>query len=159
VLHNRIVGNLGAGVYIDYGAVLISGNSVYGNARGIEIVNYQGGATIQDNLVYDNTNQGIYVHGAGTSGSNGTLLINNTVHHEVGSAIRLENNGNNVRLFNNVIYIKGGLGIEIIGNVVGYDSNYNDIFPALAGAFVGKYLGNANSTTLANWQSVTGKDA
>ncbi len=114
---------------------------------------------MQNNLVYDNTNFGIYVHGAGTSGNLGTRVINNTVHHEVGSAIRLENNGNNVVLYNNLIYINGGLGLEVIGNVTGYDSNYNDIFPARVGANVGKYLSQPNSATLADWQTASGKDA
>src|SRR6185436_4817471 len=97
VIHNRVAGNTGSGIFVESGAVLVSGNSVYGNARGIDVNNSQGGAVIQNNLVYDNDNYGIYVHAAGIS----TLLVNNTVHHEVGSAVRLENNGNNVRLFNN----------------------------------------------------------
>ncbi len=159
VQHNRVVGNTGAGIFVDYTGVLINGNIVYGNARGIEVTNYYGATTVQNNLVYDNTNQGIYVHGAGTSGNPGVLIVNNTVQHEVGSALKLENNGNNVRVYNNIIVINGGLGMEVIGNVTGFDSNYNDIFPARAGANIGKYLTNANSATLASWQTATGKDA
>src|SRR5207249_1908964 len=98
-----------------------------------EIANFAGGALVQNNLVYENSNFGIYVHAAGTSGSNGTLIVNNTVYHDVGSAIKLENNGNNVRLYNNIIVINSGLGLEVIGNVTGFDSNYNDIFPSRPG--------------------------
>jgi len=160
VTHNRIVGNTGAGILVNGGSfIVLNGNSVYGNARGIEAANSQGGDLIENNLVYDNANYGIYVHGAGANNSNGTQLINNTVHHEVGSAIRLENNGNNVHLYNNIVYINGGFGIEVIGNVTGYDSNYNDIFPARTGALVGKFLTNTNSATLAQWQTASGKDA
>jgi hypothetical protein len=159
VLHNRVVGNAGAGIYTDYQATLISGNSVYGNARGIEVASPYGTTIVQDNLVYDNTNYGIYLHGAGSSGTPGTLVLNNTVMHEVGSAVRLENNGNNVRLYNNILYINGGLGIELIGNAAGFDSNYNDIYPGRPGANVGRFQSVAISATLAAWQAASGEDA
>ena len=42
-------------------------------ARGIEIANFGGASLVQDNLIYDNANYGIYVHNAGTSGTPGTL--------------------------------------------------------------------------------------
>src|SRR5207247_1120752 len=106
----------GARILLNSGPAPVDGNAVYGNSVGIEISGFISGYVITNNLVYANTNQGIYVHNAGTSGSTGVQLINNTVHHDVGSAIRIENNGPNVRLFNNIIVINGGLGIEVIGN-------------------------------------------
>ena len=159
VIHNRAVGNTGAGIVTTYIGVFISANSVYGNVRGIEVSNFTGATLVQGNLVYDNTNSGIYVRAAATSGTPGVRIINNTVHHEVGSAVKFENNGNNMKLFNNVIYINGGLGIEVIGNVTGFDSNYNDIFPARPAANVGKWLAQPNSATLAAWQAASTEDA
>src|SRR5213078_894149 len=83
----------------------------------------------------DNGNQGIYVHAAATSGSAGVKLINNTVYHDNGSAIKLENNGSNINLYNN-----------------------NDIFLGKPGANSGRWLGTT-SVTLANWRTASGKDA
>ena len=159
VRNNRVFGNTGAGILLNSGPAPVDGNAVYGNSVGIEISGFIIGYVITNNLVYANTNQGIYVHNAGTSGSTGVQLINNTVHHDVGSAIRIENNGPNVRLFNNIIVINGGLGIEVIGNAAGFDSDFNDIFPAKPGASVGKFLAAATSATLAAWRTASGKDA
>lgn len=157
--HNRIFGNLGAGVVLDYSNVILNGNSIYGNARGVDVTGPFGAITITSNLIYDNANQAIYVHGAVGSTQGGVRIVNNTLHHEAGSAIKLENNGNNIKLYNNILWINGGLGIEMIGNTTGYDSNYNDIYAAKPGAFIGKWLALPQSVDLAAWRIASGKDA
>ncbi|HEV8606351.1 MAG TPA: right-handed parallel beta-helix repeat-containing protein [Tepidisphaeraceae bacterium] len=158
LFHNRIMGNTGSGILLPYSSVLVNANSVYGNSVGIEVAAFAGNDVLTNNTVYDNANQGIYVHATGTSGSAGAKLINNTVFHDTGSAIKLENNGPNINLYNNIIQINGGFGIEVIGGVTGYDSNYNDIFLGRPGANTGRYLG-ATAVTLANWKTTSGKDA
>src|SRR6185436_4342390 len=82
----------------------------------------------------------------------------NTVYHDNGSAIKLENNGSNINLYNNIVLINGGFGIEVIGGVTGYDSNYNDIFLGKPGANTGRWLGTT-AVTLANWRTASSKDA
>jgi parallel beta-helix repeat protein len=160
VSHNRAYGNTNAGILIDSEGVEASGNYVYGNRVGIEMVGSGTQNTVIDNnTVYDNDAQGIYVHGAATDNTNGVRIRHNTIYHESGSALKLENNGNNFQLVNNIIYIRSGLGFELIGNDAGMVSNYNDIFPALAGANVGKYKTNPTSATLADWKALTGRDA
>ncbi len=158
IYHNRVVGNSSRGLLFDYNVVYANGNLVYGNGVGIEVDGYAAGGTqLLNNLVYQNANQGIYIHGVQYNSP--VRIINNTVYHDTGSAIRLENNSQPVYVYNNIIVINGGFGIELIGNATGFDSNYNDIFPTRPGANVGKYLAQTNSDTLAAWRTASGKDA
>jgi len=154
VFHNRVFGNSGSGIVTVSFSGNVTSNFVYGNAVGIEVVNFQTGPTIAENLVYDNTNQGIYVHDAAINTTQGVRLLDNTVQHDVGSAIKLQNNGANFRLFNNVVVINTGLGIEVIGGVTGFDSDYNDIFRGTPGASVGRWLG-VLAPDLAAWRAAT----
>ena len=159
VERNRVFGNVGAGVYLDYNSVTLNANSIFGNLRGVDVVAPFGAFVISNNLIYDNANQAIYVHGALSNSQGGVKIINNTLHHEAGSAIKLENNGNNIKLWNNIVWVNGGLGIEVIGNITGLDSNYNNLFAAKPGASVGKWLANAQSADLAAWRVASGEDA
>jgi parallel beta-helix repeat protein len=160
-IHNRIYGNTGTGIAADAGSLDISSNYVYGNSIGIDITGANTyGTVISNNTVYDNANQGIYIHAAAANGATGIKILHNTIHHEVGTALKLENNaGNNFQVLNNIIVIRSGLGVEIIGNDVGMISNFNNIFPALPGANVGKYKTAAISATMAAWRTASGRDA
>src|SRR5439155_16870843 len=126
--------------------------------RSIEIVYYYNASLLNNNVVYENTNYGIYVHDSGLYATPGTRLINNTIYHAVGPAIRLENNGPDVKLFNNIVVINNGFAIEVIGNTTGFESDFNDLFPAKPAASVGKFLGTP-AATLAAWRTVSGRDA
>ncbi len=162
VQHNRSFGNTGAGILRDgYNAdVTIDGNSVYGNSVGIELSSVPYSSTsVTSNIVYDNANQGIYAHNMHQNSANSLSIVNNTVVHDVGTAIRLADNGNGVVLVNNLISVNAGLGIEISGNVSGLVSDANNVYLVFSGASFGKYLGNANSADLASWRSVSGQDA
>jgi hypothetical protein len=159
VVGNRVFGNSGSGIVSADASTDISNNVVYSNGVGLEVNNYQARPVVVSNLVYDNANAGIFVHDAGlNSGNAGMYLFNNTVYQDVGSAIKFQNNGPNVRLFNNVIVINGGLGIEVIGGVTGFQSDRNDIFLATAGASVGRWIGTT-AADLAAWTALTGADA
>jgi parallel beta-helix repeat protein len=159
VSHNRVFGNTASGIVLDYAGTTVNANTVFGNSVGIEVVAYYPASTISNNVVYDNANQGIFVHDSNIGGSTPLQIVNNTVYHDVGDAIKLQNNGANIHLYNNIIFINAGLGIEVIGGVTGFDSNYNDIFPGKPGASVGKYLASPTSATLAAWRTATGTDA
>ena len=72
VFHNRVVGNSGAGILLNFNAVNANANSVYGNSVGIEVSGFLSGFVLTDNIVYDNANQGIYIHNAATSCTGGS---------------------------------------------------------------------------------------
>ncbi len=158
IYQNRVAGNSGDGLLLDSGSVYASGNIVYGSSVGIEVDGEgAGGTQLADNLVYQNAHQAIYVHDV--QRTDPVSIINNTVDHDTGSAVRIENNAVAVRLYNNIIVIGGGLGVELIGDANGFDSDYNDIFPAHSGAAVGKYQDQNAANTLAAWQAASGGDA
>ena len=52
-------------------------------------------------------------------GAQEVLQQGGTVQQEIGTAIKLQNNGPNVRLANNIVVINGGLGIDAIGDLTG----------------------------------------
>ena len=158
VYQNRIVGNTGTGLLLDYSGVYASANVVYGNAIGIEIDGYYaGGSQVLNNLVYQNANFGVYLHGVQYNGS--VRIVNNTIYHDIGSAFRMENSTQVALLYNNIIVINGGYGIEVIGNATGFDSNWNDIYTTRPGASIGKFQDSAKSDTLDAWRTASGKDA
>src|SRR5205814_9742863 len=75
VFHNRVVGNSGAGILLNFNAVNANANSVYGNSVGIEVSGFLSGFVLTNNIVYDNANQVIYVHTAYTSDTGGAKII------------------------------------------------------------------------------------
>jgi Ca2+-binding RTX toxin-like protein len=159
-LYNRVIGNAVDGIRATLNPVDIIGNIVYGNSVGIHASAQFRGTRVSNNLVYDNTNQAIYIHNSATSGSGtfGLRLYNNTLWHDVGTALWLANNGADVRLRNNVISIGAGSGIVVDGTTVGFSSERNNVFRTTGGANWGTWKGTAVAT-LAAWQVASGTDA
>ncbi len=86
------------------------------------------------------------------------LVSNNTIYQPVGDAIRVTSNARDVRLFNNVMWVAAGYGINVNpGGVTGMLSDYNLIFTAGAAARTGLW-NNLEQVTLANWQLASVKD-
>ncbi|MCA9262213.1 MAG: right-handed parallel beta-helix repeat-containing protein [Planctomycetales bacterium] len=160
VQFNRVFGNDAIGIRALQNPSTIRGNVVFGNSTGLDVGTISRGTTVSTNLVYDNTNEGIYVHATGTSGTqpNAVVVVHNTVWHEVGTAVRLINNGNAVLLSDNNVVIQGGVGISIEGNTTGLSSDYNNLYAATGGADVGRWQATTASD-LADWQSMTSQDA
>ena len=159
VQYNRVFGNTNHGIRLDFSDVDVVGNAVYGNSSGIVLTNAFDGHRLLNNMVYDNTNQGIHVVNL-NSGSAGVDLVNNTVWHDTGQGILVESTSVPIRQDNNLVYIGGGTGLEVIGGGA-YTSNFNNVFRNplnLAGANYGTFRGTI-SLELADWQTASGEDA
>ncbi len=151
VIGNRSFNNVRYGITIS-GATETRANVVYSNSIGIQI----GGApgVISDNLVYGNTNQGIFIQGALNS-----QLYNNTIYQVTGEAVRIEG-GSGTALRNNIISVQSGYDIFLnTAAQTGFTSNYNVLTRSNdPNARIGFWNG-ANRLTLADWQSATAGDA
>gem|GEM_PF-5627195 len=159
VMGNRVFGNTGTGLLATTFGVTFDSNRVFGNSVGIETNAFFGPVAIINNLVYDNANFGIYVHNTVTSGSNGVTVINNTIHQQVGTALRFENNGANMQVFNNIIVVLGGFGVEVIGATTNFQMDFNNVFvPDPLSADFGRWLG-VTQADLTAWQAASAQDA
>jgi VCBS repeat-containing protein len=79
---------------------------------------------IWNNLIYDNTNQGLVIHfgGSGT----GYRVENNTIYQAVGDAVKVEGSAQNVKLANNILWVDLGNAISVEdGSQTGFTSDYN----------------------------------
>ena len=159
---NRVFNNTRIGIFADAFASILS-NFVYSNSVGIlgDRVStsspYRG--LIQNNLVYDNSNQGIVVQRGGASGTVHPRVFNNTVFQEVGDAVRVQSTSQNVKIRNNILWVEAGFDIFVGTNSqVGLDSDYNQFNQGVdPNAQVGFY-NNAGQDMLADWQLATGLD-
>lgn len=144
------------------GAV-ISGNVLYNNglATGGSAINLDGvqGATIQNNLLYDNHSSGISlfrVDGGGPSSNN--LIVNNTIAmaSDARWAININTGATGNTVLNNILYdanpAAGSISIDA-SSLPGFTSDYN--------AVVDRFSTNWGDTviTLAQWRAATGQDA
>ncbi|MEX2185287.1 MAG: right-handed parallel beta-helix repeat-containing protein, partial [Pirellulales bacterium] len=160
VQYNRAVGNAVDGIRLTRNPVDVIGNIVYGSSVGIHVSAQFRGTRVSGNLVYDNTNQAIYIHNTATSGSGtfGVRVYNNTLWHDVGTALWLQNNGSDVRLRNNAIAIGAGSGIIVEGATVGFSSDRNNVYRTTGAANWGVWNGVA-ANNLAAWQAASSQDA
>jgi len=157
IRYNRIFANTNYGVRLQRNAAYVIGNAIYGNSVGVFINAYYSGHRVTSNVIYDNANEGIYATGASISGTGGIELVNNTVHHDVGTGIRLANNGSNVHLYNNIVHVNVGAGISVIGGTTGFDSDYNNVHLGTVAAEFGSWKGTA-AADLPAWQAASGED-
>ncbi len=156
---NRVFDNATVGILAYYQSDALR-NSVYSNSIGIQTArgttsqNYFQG-TIADNLVYANTNQGILVH----YGRIGAEVINNTVFQAVGEALRIENDSQDVRIANNVLWVDSGHDLFVADDSQsGLTSDYNLFHTGTASnAFTGSW-GGQDFASLADWQTASGLD-
>ncbi len=152
---NEIYGNSQHGVNVNAqssegGDIL--GNRIYGNSIGIVDGGY---AHIDNNVIYANTNVGIYLDWRHLAND---FISNNTIYQPVGDAIRLVSGAQDVRLFNNILWVAAGYGINANpAGLTGLLSDYNLIHTASAAARTGLWS-NVERVTLADWQSASTRD-
>ncbi|MFO0858027.1 MAG: right-handed parallel beta-helix repeat-containing protein [Phycisphaerales bacterium] len=161
ILNNRIVGNTNRGILIDQNSnSIIEGNQILGSSVGIRIQNTNSASTnlIINNLIYDNTNQAVDLDYSATTNST-FRLINNTIYHQVGSAVRIVNAITGSQMVNNNIAIGGGFGVELSGTIGAWLSNYNNVWLINSGsAQYGRFQGTPQNT-IVNWRTATSQDA
>jgi autotransporter-associated beta strand protein/parallel beta-helix repeat protein len=148
---NRVYHNSVAGIDA-YNASTVYGNYVYTNGIGIIGDHYYTfSGQIVNNLVYANTNEGIFVHGA----QPGAEVVNNTVYQLVGDALRVDSSSNDLKVRNNILWVEAGYDIDVAADSqANFNSDYNILYTGnYANARTG-FWNNQNATTLANWQSL-----
>ena len=146
---NDVHDNSDSGIQVTFGNATIRGNSVHDNLIGIEVQDRGKSAQILNNLVYDNTQVGVYL-----SGSINSELDNNTIYQPLGDAVQATNGGSGgtsgLRLRNNILWVGTGSDLNIDKNSqVGFDSDYNDLYTTGSGV-VGTWQGQS-VTNLAAW--------
>ena len=85
IYQNRVYHNTGSGILFSEN---VYSNVVYSNLVGLEDVYGSGAKQIKNNVIYGNTNQGIYLHGYNYN--LGVDIANNTVFQPQGDAVRVE---------------------------------------------------------------------
>ena len=155
---NRVFHHTGTGIDA-YGSPNIQGNDVYANSVGILGDTYSYGyyygnfsGTITNNLVYDNSSDGIILTEAG-----GAHVLSNTVYQTTGDAIVLENSSENISLLNNILWTQNGYDLNVHpDSEVGLSSDFNDLYFTAAG-HIGLWEGLA-FTALDDWFYELGLD-
>ncbi|MCA9263113.1 MAG: right-handed parallel beta-helix repeat-containing protein [Planctomycetales bacterium] len=103
----------------------IQGNQVFQNITGILGTRAGVGGTsayfagtIRGNVLYDNADQAIYIRysGLNTNPNAGTVIENNTVVQPVGTAVRIEDESQNVTLRNNILSVGEGTIYSVAGD-------------------------------------------
>ncbi len=169
VLSNNVVwGNAGPGIQVNGDATqggtgILAGGHVDGNivhdntgSTGIALDGTQG-TTAQNNLLYNNSGDGITLdRGIGGSPSTGVPLVNNTVVVAAngGWALDLKNGATGNSAFNNILASSPGAAGSLAvsaDSLAGLASDYNVADRLSAN-------GGQTSLTLAQWQSLVGRD-
>ncbi len=116
-------------------------------------MDYSSYGPASNNLVYENTNQGILVSSSG----NNPAIINNTVYQPTGDAIDIQTNSSKVTLNNNILWVQAGFDINVDAtSQVGFQSDYNDLYVTGTGQLA-SWQGQ-NILTLASWYYLVGQD-
>ncbi|MCW5625103.1 MAG: tandem-95 repeat protein, partial [Burkholderiales bacterium] len=147
---NEVFANTQAG--IEATNALISGNRIYSNPIGISGIQ---GSRIENNVLYANTNVGIY---GSYPYDSVTTVVNNTIYQPVGDGVRLDQNANDIRLYNNIIVVQAGYGLNVSTAVTArLISDYNLFRADGPDAYVGLWAATQRAT-LADWQAASGRD-
>ncbi len=157
IANNRAYGNTD-GIFLSYFySITVTGNRVYNNAVGIYAITNGANNVIANNLVYNDTQKGIYLDNVQTD--NGTMTVtNNTVMESSCNALEVAGNSQNVTLENNILWAAGsGNYALVVGNLAqqGFASDYNDFY-ATNGAKLGSW--QSDFTSLAEWRYALGLD-
>ena len=116
---NRVFGNTTIGIWTNY-ASPVRGNQVYDNSVGIQ-ANSQFSSEISNNIVYENTEQGILLYGV-----NSARVANNTVYQQLGDAVHVQTGSTNVDIRNSILHVTSGYDISVDStSQVGFSSDYN----------------------------------
>ena len=128
---NRVFHNSNRGILASRNSI-VRDNVVYANAVGIEgnSGTHTFSGEISNNLVYANTNHGIWV----VRGS-GAEVVNNTVYQQVGDAVRVTSGSSDTNVRNNILWVEAGYAIYVASDSqVGFQSDYNDLFATETGS-------------------------
>jgi parallel beta-helix repeat protein len=152
LIGNRVFNNSHYGV-LAYATSQVNANQVYSNSVGLFLQSFSG--TLANNLVYANTNQGVVIQTG-----DGPSVVNNTIYHPVGDAVRMQASTRNVKFHNNIVWVDSGYDIYVdSSSQTGLASDRNLLHQSAdPNAYVG-FWGGANRDTLADWQAATGQDA
>jgi parallel beta-helix repeat protein len=149
---NRVYNNSNIGIDLSGGGASALGNTVYSNSIGIKAVYVNYLSRIENNLIYGNTNHGLQLNGVAAP-----QVVNNTIHQEVGDAIRMQDSSSGVQLRNNILWVESGYGLFVdLNSEVGIASDYNDLYATNTGQ-LGNWGGQGFSS-LVNWRYETGQD-
>jgi parallel beta-helix repeat protein len=157
---NLVYNNSTAGILGGNGSTIL-GNVLYGNGLGISLSSYpaaaETGPVLENNLVYNNVNGGIYLVGGDT-----TPILNNTIYQTSGDGLQIVvysgEPTNNVQVRDNIFWNSAGPDISIdSGSEPGVHLDYNDLY-AVSTGMVGSW-GGSGYATLAAWQGATQMDA
>lgn len=176
VRRNIIYSNAGFGVHLKgpLSNVLVEGNAIYQNHHGIVFagtISEGSGVTVQNNLIYSNLSNGIYITDATVAQANiyHNSIANNGTHDEAYGINLLFNGIRGCHIKNNLFYVympavfsnqcvpirvgHADLLLAASGNVFDYN-----LFWFTRDQAVGPRVGNvAGATkTLATWQAMTG---
>ena len=146
---NEVYANKSVGISL-YSATA-SGNRVYSNPTGIAETGY---SQIENNVVYANTNVGISIGGY----HNGQMVRDNTLYLPVGDAVLVGANAQDVKLYNNIVWVNAGYAFNVGAGQVRFVGDYNLVNTPGAGAKVGLWSGT-QQTTLADWRAASTQDA
>ncbi len=139
-----------------YGGTTVQFNEVHGNVVGVEATGAND--TIQNNLIYRNTGQGILIDG----GSN-VAVTSNTIYTPSGDGVRIEDGSSNVSLLNNILWTNSGYDLYVAtDSQVGFASDYNNLYttnpgdPTTTPGTAALVWWQESSTDLYDWQVESG---
>ena len=158
-LDNNVYANTTYGIRAIF-HTFVSGNHVYSNPTGIVLgdtsrSNYTYSGLTSNNLLYANTENGIWMINAGSSPE----LVNNTIYQIAGDAIRLEE-ASDLRVYNNAIWVEAGFGFRI--NTSAFSEIISDYNMFTIGDDPNANVGFYQSTpirTIDEWHTTTSFDA
>ncbi len=153
ILNNRVYRNSSVGISATF-STQVSGNTVYGNAIGIDAHRKSGypyTGEIIGNIVYGNLQLGIQVQGLNA------VVRNNTVHQTIGNAIELNSSSSGINLRNNILASTEGYAITVQDDSQGqFDSDFNNFFLSGTGK-IASWQGR-DFSNLTDWNYEVGAD-
>ena len=137
---------------------LIENNLIYNNGQnGINADGLQN-STIRNNVIYGYQNYGIVLYFIDSSGpSMNNVIVNNTIVSTVstaGAAVRIRDSGTGNTLLNNILLGGNGISIRISSDsLAGFVSDYNVVGSSFQSEDTGA------TQTLAQWRTASNQDA
>ncbi len=158
ISNNLAYDNANVGIEGDYGATL-TGNVSDNNGIGIRSMsppNVVPGPYLTNNLVHDNTVQGIWL-----TGGHNAQINNNTVYQLTGDALYIDayydNSASGIQVENNIFWTQNGVDISLDPtSEVGFRSDYNDLYYSVSGN-AGNWEGVVEAT-FTDWQTASAND-
>ncbi len=151
IQHNQVYANTSSGIKVVGGNSDVRDNQIYSNATGLLVID-PSPAQFRNNMIYSNTNIGVDI----TTGTH--KVINNTIYQPVGTAVRYTGSGTGT-FKNNIVQGDVGMLVSVAAaGQAGFVSDYNLLYPSTPAANVGLW-GTTTAPTLADWQSLTSRDA